>query len=155
MLSLCLSHCRIRSQTRPALSECSTDSVTPYLTKSKDMYSRPNQCSMKTSGFLVQCDSYTVKKYETTACLCVISGFHRDVVEIFALLGYYAALNGSSVLTFRDNLSVPSSRVKKSSSTSWFLKIGEKGCPETSAQNCHSTLCNIPEERRSQLRVFL
>jgi hypothetical protein len=34
--------------------------------------------------------------------------------EICALLGYYAALSGSSVPTFRDNLSFPSSRVKKS-----------------------------------------
>jgi hypothetical protein len=31
-----------------------------------------------------------------------------------ALLGYYAALSGSSVPTFRDSLSIPSSRVKKS-----------------------------------------
>jgi hypothetical protein len=33
--------------------------------------------------------------------------------EICALLGYYAALSGSSVPTFRDNLSVAYSRVKK------------------------------------------
>jgi hypothetical protein len=32
--------------------------------------------------------------------------------EVCAFLGYYAALSGSSVPTFRDNLSVPSSRVK-------------------------------------------
>jgi hypothetical protein len=42
----------------------------------------------------------------------VISGFHRDVDEICALLGYYAVLSGSSVLTFWDNLSVPSSCVE-------------------------------------------
>jgi hypothetical protein len=34
--------------------------------------------------------------------------------EIFSLLGYYAALSGSYVPTFRDNLSVASSRVEKS-----------------------------------------
>jgi hypothetical protein len=41
--------------------------------------------------------------------------------EICDLLGYYAALSGSSVPTFRDNLSVPYSRVKKSKKiwTSW------------------------------------
>jgi hypothetical protein len=50
-------------------------------------------------------------------------------------------LNGRSVLTFRDNLSVPSSRVKKPK---------KKACPETSVQNYHSTLRNTPEERRSQ-----
>ena len=33
--------------------------------------------------------------------------------EICALLGYYAALSGSYTLTFRDNLSVPSSMVKE------------------------------------------
>jgi hypothetical protein len=38
---------------------------------------------------------------------CVISGFRRDVDEICALLGYYAALGGSSVPTFRDYLTVP------------------------------------------------
>jgi hypothetical protein len=31
--------------------------------------------------------------------------------EICALLGYYAALSGSSVPTFRDNLAVPPARV--------------------------------------------
>ena len=35
-------------------------------------------------------------------------------VEICALLGYYAACSGNSLLTFRGNLSVPYSRVKKS-----------------------------------------
>jgi len=45
---------------------------------------------------------------------CVISGFRRDVDEISALLGYYAVYSGNSLPTFRDNLSVPSLRVKKS-----------------------------------------
>ena len=34
--------------------------------------------------------------------------------------------------------------------TFWPLKRGLIGCPETSVQNYHSTLRNIPEERRSQ-----
>jgi hypothetical protein len=38
----------------------------------------------------------------------------NDFPEICALLGYYAASFGNSVPAFRDNLSVPSSRVKKS-----------------------------------------
>jgi hypothetical protein len=42
------------------------------------------------------------------ACVCVISGFRRDVDKICALLGYYAASSGSSLTTFRDNVSVPS-----------------------------------------------
>jgi hypothetical protein len=47
-----------------------------------------------------------------TGVLTVISGFRRDVSEICALLECYAAFSGSLVSTFRDNLSVPSSRVK-------------------------------------------
>ena len=33
------------------------------------------------------------------------------------------------------------------------LKKGEISCPETSVNNEKSTLCNIPEERRSRFRV--
>ena len=61
------------------------------------------------------------------ACI-VISGFRRDVDEICALLGCYAALSDSSVPTFRDNISV---------------------------KDYHSTLRNIPEERRSCLSCSL
>jgi hypothetical protein len=46
--------------------------------------------------------------------VCLISGFRHDVDEICFLLGYYTALSGSSLPMFRDNLSVSSSRVKKS-----------------------------------------
>jgi hypothetical protein len=44
----------------------------------------------------------------------MISGFHRSINEICALLGFYAAQNRSFLAAFRDNLSVPSSRVKQS-----------------------------------------
>jgi hypothetical protein len=44
----------------------------------------------------------------------VISGFGRDVDKICALLRYYAALSGISVPTFRENLLVQPSSVKKS-----------------------------------------
>jgi hypothetical protein len=37
------------------------------------------------------------------------------------------------------------------SKTSWPLKNEPKVCPETSSQNYHSTLRNIPEKRRSRL----
>ena len=46
--------------------------------------------------------------------LCLISSFRRDIDEIWALLGYYAARIGNSLPTFQDYLSVPSWRVKKS-----------------------------------------
>jgi hypothetical protein len=42
----------------------------------------------------------------------MISGFRHDVEEICALLGYYEAQNGNSVLMFWDILSCPYSRVK-------------------------------------------
>jgi hypothetical protein len=42
----------------------------------------------------------------------MISGFRRDVDEICAIMGYYAASNSNCFPTFRDNLSVPSSTVK-------------------------------------------
>jgi len=42
----------------------------------------------------------------------------------------------------RDNLSVPSS---------WSLKMGPTGCPETSVRNYHYSLRNKPEERCSHL----
>jgi hypothetical protein len=46
--------------------------------------------------------------------LSVISGFRRDADEICGLLGYNAASSDNPLPTFRDNVSVPSSRVKKS-----------------------------------------
>jgi hypothetical protein len=45
----------------------------------------------------------------------LISGFRCDVDEICALLGYYPASCGNCLPTFRDNVSVPSSRVKSPS----------------------------------------
>jgi hypothetical protein len=45
----------------------------------------------------------------------VVPTAHRCVCVLFyALLGYYAAYGGNSLPTFPDNLSVPSSGVKKS-----------------------------------------
>jgi len=37
----------------------------------------------------------------------MISGFRREIDESCALLGYYAASSGSSLPTFRNNLSGP------------------------------------------------
>jgi hypothetical protein len=46
--------------------------------------------------------------------LTLISGFRLDVDKIRALLRYYAAPCGNCLPTFRDNVSVPYSRVKVS-----------------------------------------
>jgi hypothetical protein len=63
---------------------------------------------------------------------------------------------GSSLPSFRDNLSVLSSRVMQPnrhfSWTAWPLTIGPIGCLETTATNYQSTLRNNPEEYRSHLR---
>jgi hypothetical protein len=44
----------------------------------------------------------------------VISGFRHEVEEPYTLLGYCAACSDNSLPTFRDSLSVPSSRANKS-----------------------------------------
>ena len=53
----------------------------------------------------------------------------------------------NSLPTCRDNLSVPSSRVKN-------LKVRPVGCPRTSVRNYHYLQRNSPEERSSHLRVY-
>jgi hypothetical protein len=59
--------------------------------------------------------------------------------------------------TFRENVSVPSSRVNKSfsSRTSWLSKTGPIRCHETSVKDYHLTLSNIPEERKPEIRDTL
>ena len=70
----------------------------------------------------------------------VISGFRSDVDENCALLGYYVASSGNSLPTFRDNLSIPSSRV-------------ENGCHATSVRNYHYSLRKTSEQRSSLLKL--
>jgi hypothetical protein len=56
--------------------------------------------------------------------LSVISGFRRNVNETCSLSGFYAAWNGNSIPTFRNNLSVPSSEVKQSRAFCLTLEDG-------------------------------
>jgi len=74
----------------------------------------------------------------------VISGLRREVQENCPLLSYYAASSGKSLPTFRDILSVSSSRAKNLDFWTW--KIGPIGCPETSVGY---TTTNV-EDRSSQ-----
>ena len=53
--------------------------------------------------------------------LCVISGFRREVYEYYSLLGCYAKRN--SLPMFRDNLSVPSSRLKNPMKSAVLITI--------------------------------
>jgi len=74
--------------------------------------------------------------------LSMISGFSDEVDEILAVLRNNAAYSSNSLPMFRNNLLVPSSRIKK---------MGLIGCPETPIKNYHYTLHNFPEECRSHL----
>jgi hypothetical protein len=82
------------------------------------------------------------------APLSANSGFRRDADEICALVGYYAELNGNPLPTFRDKVSVPFSRVKKSKKK-LTLEDRADSCPETSVKDYDSTLRNTPQERSS------
>jgi hypothetical protein len=62
--------------------------------------------------------SYAPCSRTPSPSLLAISGFHRETDENCAFLGYLAASSGNSLPTFRDKLSVPSSRHY------WPLKIG-------------------------------
>jgi hypothetical protein len=77
----------------------------------------------------------------------------RDGNDICAVLRYYAAYGGKIVSTFRDKLSLPSLRFLENAINS-SLKMRLIGCPETSVQNHHPMLRNIPEEHRSVMRLF-
>jgi hypothetical protein len=79
------------------------------------------------------------------------------IAEICVSLGYCTVYTCNALQTFRNNLSVLSSKLKKSMknnlfSTSLPLKMGPLGCPETSVRHYHCTRCNNPEEHRSRLR---
>jgi hypothetical protein len=72
------------------------------------------------------------------------------LLQICALLGHYAAYNGDLLRTFRENLSVRSSRVKNPGRF-LPLRMGPISCPETSVTTLHSALRYNPEDLRSHL----
>ena len=74
-------------------------------------------------------------------------GGAQIVPVLSARLGFCAVQIGTLSQTFRDNLSVPSSKTKLS--IAWAVKMGPTGCPEMSLTTCRSALRNNPEERRS------
>jgi hypothetical protein len=71
---------------------------------------------------------------------CVISGFHNDIDENCAVLGYVASI-GNSLLTFWDNQLGP------------ILEL--IGCPKNLVRNYQYSLHNDPEERTSHLQTFI
>jgi len=71
------------------------------------------------------------------------------VFENCVLLGYYAASSGNFLPTFRDNISIPPSRVMNPSFGFLTLKKGPIRCPETLVRNFHYSLRNNQEQRSS------
>jgi len=82
----------------------------------------------------------------------VNSGYRRETDENCALLSYYAANSGNFLPTFRDKLSVPSSRVKglvfKGQvflTLLWSLKSGPIGCTKMLVRTYRYSMRNNPE----------
>jgi len=90
-----------------------------------------------------------------TECLYVTAGFHRDVDENCAVLGYSAASSGNFLPTFRDNLSVPSSGVKNQFIGVLTLEDGAGRFSRNGVINYHYSLRNDPEERSSYLKLCI
>jgi hypothetical protein len=65
-------------------------------------------------------------------------------MQICVILGYYAAYSRNSLQTFRDNMSVPSSSVRKHPSPK-TAKTAPIGRLETSVRIYHSRLREVPE----------
>ena len=57
---------------------------------------------------------YTEELHDLYSVPSIINDLEKRREENCAVQGYYAASSGNSLLTFRDNLSVPSSSVKNS-----------------------------------------
>jgi hypothetical protein len=72
----------------------------------------------------------------------MVSGLHRNVDKVCARLGHYAP---RVVILYRHFGTTDQFHLQGSRSSS----LGPIGRPETSAQSCHYTLRNIPEESRS------
>jgi hypothetical protein len=82
----------------------------------------------------------------------VIPCFLREVDENCVLVEYHAARSSNSLPAFRDNLTVPFSRVKNTITLeAWPWKMGKISCPETSVRNYRSSLRKTPEEHSSHL----
>ena len=80
--------------------------------------------------------------------LCVITGFHREVGEICALLGYYKAHSGNYLPTFRGQHIGLNSKDQEISGGEGKM-FSSNGLSQKSVRNYHYTQHNIPEKHRS------
>ena len=87
---------------------------------------------------------------ELAVSLTVHPTSRNKLDDFCAPLGCHAAYDGKSWPMFRDILSVPSSRAKKS----WdflVLTMEPRRFPETSVESHHRELCDIQEQHRLRL----
>jgi len=89
----------------------------------------------------------TVNDLSQKLLKCCIGNFHRFSGQNCTFLSHYAASTGNLLQTFRDDLSLPSSK----NPDSWLLKMGPIGRPETSVRIYHYSLSKDSEERSSCL----
>jgi hypothetical protein len=82
----------------------------------------------------------------------MISGFCLDVDEICALLGYYAVSNGNPLPTFRDDVSVPSSRVTKYKKTPEQCRSHQETCSQLIQD--YKILCDIKMHCKQQQKIL-
>ena len=73
-----------------------------------------NKIGVGTSSFGINSRFSMMRPLWEQKRICMMSGFRHDVNDIRALSGFYAVQNGSFLLTFRDNLSGPFSRLRQS-----------------------------------------
>jgi hypothetical protein len=87
------------------------------------------------------------REVDENYCCCCTVHFECVIItdENCSLPSYYAASTSNFLQTFQDNLSVPSSRVKK---------MGLIGCLEMLVRNYHYLLHNNLEQRSSQPHMF-
>ena len=88
----------------------------------------------------------------------LLSSFARGVNQTLALSACYAACTGNYFPTFRDNISVPYSRVNHSKNKNLGLldpKMGQICCPETSESNYLPMLRKNPQIGDLILELYL
>jgi len=100
-----------RSQSPQTAQECNSHSKCiscVVLTSSGQIF--PNlhrRSSLYLPGMLVLNNIVSLLAVWNTA-VCMVAGFHHSVIEVCALLGFFAAQNSNFILMFWDNMWVPS-----------------------------------------------
>jgi hypothetical protein len=102
--------CAKLSRPSEEANSCSASQVISQPLEELDIHYRAH-CSPPIVSVLSQIN-FNIMPYQSP--IWMISGFHSDLAENCALLGYYAASSGNFLPTFRNKVSVPSLGVKNS-----------------------------------------